>query len=665
MLRGIRVITRQRHLCETFHLNKLNLNQYVNCRQSKPFSTFQRDPLELPSYSDENYITSEEDSLPILDERVRDFSDFRFNETFISTCTDIHDVKEGGYIDVDREEIERLLPEGLAGEVVEEWEFSERPSWMIRDHAKLLCRILEQYEEQKQKSRGFNDFKITPSSLSTAIYLPGVTDRPEWSESNLKVFYHGFEIGKKINEISPLNNLINVDNESLKVVRGEGSQVQDVMNAFKEEGRKLPERILLTGPRGVGKSVAINQMVLHARRRGWLCLFVPKGWDQVQSGWYIEPVIKEKKEINNMDINSEITEKIIPSDNTEEKKNEEVIHTLYDNPFMSSHVLRGFWLAHEDILKTIPMKNIQNLEKYQDFVEKFKEEFVRTKAFPGREDFSFMQIRELIEAEDWFGDEDEDDAPVLDSFDFDENFQVKTLEELVRMGVAFRDFAGPIFMDLVTELRELDLPDHPVLIAVDQYNTWDVPSVYQFRNRPVLGTELCVPNALFFISKKKADSESYSLKNGLCVGATSMKHTEGKKNTYNDFMSSIPLVIKVPSYNQVEMMSAVSFYTEQGIIEGGMSTQDILTFRTIQGSNPRLFRTQAVPYFFPLAVSKLDPEVLNNMQMTDSGIEDNTVYAEVEDPDEVELKAVEARMAKKGGSPQRKDVKKKDVKKKK
>eukprot|EP00596_Hydrurales_sp_CCMP1899_P002325 CAMPEP_0119034958 /NCGR_PEP_ID=MMETSP1177-20130426/1961_1 /TAXON_ID=2985 /ORGANISM="Ochromonas sp, Strain CCMP1899" /LENGTH=279 /DNA_ID=CAMNT_0006992801 /DNA_START=1315 /DNA_END=2154 /DNA_ORIENTATION=+ len=264
-----------------------------------------------------------------------------------------------------------------------------------------------------------------------------------------------------------------------------------------------------------------------------------------------------------------------------------------------------------------------------------------------------MQVRELIEAEDWFGDEDEEDAPVLDSFEFDEHFQVKTLEELVRMGVAFRDFAGPIFMDLVTELKELDLPDHPVLIAVDQYNTWDAPSVYQYKNRPVLGKELCVPNALFFISKKKAESETYALKNGLCVGATSMRHTEGKKNTYNEYMQSIPLVIRVPSYTQVEMMAAVSFYTEQGRIEAGMSTQDILTFRTIQGSNPRLFRTQAIPYFFPLAVSKLDPDVINNMQFSDDGVVDNAQYEEFEDPEEAEMKAIEAKIAKKGGSPQR------------
>jgi hypothetical protein len=126
MLRSIRIITRQRHLCESFHLNELNLSQYIGCSQSKSFSSFRGDPLELPTYSDENYVTSEEDSLPILSERVRDFSDFRFNETFSSTCTDIHDVKEGGYVDVEREEIDRMIPEGLAGEMEEEWDFSER-----------------------------------------------------------------------------------------------------------------------------------------------------------------------------------------------------------------------------------------------------------------------------------------------------------------------------------------------------------------------------------------------------------------------------------------------------------------------------------------------------------------------------------------------------------
>jgi hypothetical protein len=70
----------------------------------------------------------------------------------------------------------------------------------------------------------------------------------------------------------------------------------------------------------------------------------------VQSGWFIEPVIKEKKtDVKNIDVNSEkITEKIIPSttgepSNDSEVKEEEVIHTLYDNPFMSAAVLRGMY----------------------------------------------------------------------------------------------------------------------------------------------------------------------------------------------------------------------------------------------------------------------------------------------------------------------------------
>lgn len=36
------------------------------------------------------------------------------------------------------------------------------------------------------------------------------------------------------------------------------------------------------GERGVGKSVVLNQAVYYARKKGWLCIFVPQGWEQVQ-----------------------------------------------------------------------------------------------------------------------------------------------------------------------------------------------------------------------------------------------------------------------------------------------------------------------------------------------------------------------------------------------
>ena len=52
------------------------------------------------------------------------------------------------------------------------------------------------------------------------------------------------------------------------------------------------------------------------------------------------------------------------------------------------------------------------------------------------------------------------------------------------MGVAFRDLSGQVVMDLVAELRALDVPGMPVLVVVDQYNTWEGPSAYHYKVRP-------------------------------------------------------------------------------------------------------------------------------------------------------------------------------------
>jgi hypothetical protein len=84
--------------------------------------------------------------------------------------------------------------------------------------------------------------------------------------------------------------------------------------------------------------------------------------------------------------------------------------------------------------------------------------------------------------------------------------------------VALRELSGSLFIDLVAELRALDNPSMPVLIAVDQYNTWEVPSAYAYNNQQLLGKQLCVPHALNFLSAKKAETAAWTMKNGVCIG---------------------------------------------------------------------------------------------------------------------------------------------------
>jgi hypothetical protein len=59
--------------------------------------------------------------------RVADFADIRFDEAFDAvSCQNIHDVGLGGYVEVSQGMLDRYLPEGLAGEMNEEFEMSER-----------------------------------------------------------------------------------------------------------------------------------------------------------------------------------------------------------------------------------------------------------------------------------------------------------------------------------------------------------------------------------------------------------------------------------------------------------------------------------------------------------------------------------------------------------
>ena len=84
--------------------------------------------------------------------------------------------------------------------------------------------------------------------------------------------------------------------------------------------------------------------------------------------------------------------------------------------------------------------------------------------------------------------------------------------------MAFRQLAGSLFIDLVNELREYDNPEMPVLVAVDQFNNWEVPSAFAYNGQRLAAKQLCVPHALNFLSTKKTGSDHWGLKNGMAIG---------------------------------------------------------------------------------------------------------------------------------------------------
>ena len=390
MLRFVAVVGGHRNRPRLLHLQRIQKLALaaVHNQQDAPFVSSL--PPTVPSSAPVSPPTHVLQDFMTLDQMK--FDD-KFNAT---TCTDFHDVKEGGYVDLDPKDVAKTIPEGLAGEMNDEFDFSSRSSWMVRDTAKLLIRILEEYESTK---KGVTKNDKLPCSYSSRIQLHGLTDRPEWSDAKMQLHYYGAELQYPTKTSSSsssgssrgigtepshsdselITNGNSNSNEDMVVVRGEGSVVESYMQSLLVDGRKLPTKIVLTGPRGVGKSASLNQLVYHARKRGWLCLFVPRGWDQVQSGWYIEPVQgggsssshSSGEKGNSTDDSSTPT---APTTNE---------NALFDNPFMSAEVLRGFWRAHKEQLKTIPISRLDDQTKYHSYLDKFRENWNRARSMPG------------------------------------------------------------------------------------------------------------------------------------------------------------------------------------------------------------------------------------------------------------------------------------------
>lgn len=310
---------------------------------------------------------------------------------------------------------------------------------------------------------------------------------------------------------------------------------------------------------------------------------------------------------------------------------------MFDNPVMTTEALRGFWMAHKEQLGQLPIQNINALQKYSVVMANFKESWHRALSLQGRSELGFIEMRAIIKGDDHYKDNDSKDAILLKKFDF-LNFAPKTLEDYVLLGVALPEVSGLVFGDLVMELRNVE--SFRVLFAVDQYNSWCVNSAFSYDYRPVLGNQIAVPNALNFLGNNRDDAKSWHVVNGLCIAATSFKHTEGSKVTFENKKHLIPLRIRVPAYNQTEYLSAMSHYVNVGAVDQTITAQDYMEYRIFCGSNPRLLRTESTPFFFPRNVwakrHEFRQEMLNSLSSGSAVDDENDDSDDDTDLDEEE-----------------------------
>jgi hypothetical protein len=612
--------------------NRFPVTNFCSVRFRTTYTPYAEDLLDLPE--EQEIIVAAPHRLK-LGQFAIDGSYHEENFSIKPSSSSLYEIAEGGYMEIDSEMVKKFFPEGLAGETADEFALSRKEAWMVRESSKLLCRIIDDFQPVKGKPDSPNSDNI--NSVESRISIPGLTDRNELHGSSHSLKYYGHELIEKkfVNSRSNSGEDVN-----LKVTSGIESFADKTLNAIKahiprhsvEKPKSgVPDKIMLTGTRGSGKSITLNQMVLHARQSDWLVMFIPDGWSHVQNGPYVDPALGYHLPPPDSDV---------PVTDTNSRP-------VFDNTFLSAQALRGFWRANKDKLAKLPISKRECLDKYQPLRAVFAEEWNRAKSVPGRENCAFIERRAIVQGGDLVFDEDEKDVDIIS--DFEEGFIPETLSDLIKFGVAFRDVAGSVFMDIVSELK--DVTDYPILIAVDQYNCWDssVATAFEYENEAIYGSDLCVTRALSLLTKFKAESIQQSLANGLFVCATSFRHTEGKKVDYETCAKSLPLVLKNPNYSQIEFLSAVSYYAGSRIYSPEWDLNEILSYRMNTASNPRLARVECVPFFFPKSVQKTSEKV-NFINGTIDGVsymggDEMDGKYELEDPEEEEMKAMQASFA--------------------
>jgi hypothetical protein len=241
--------------------------------------------------------------------------------------------------------------------------------------------------------------------------------------------------------------------------------------------------------------------------------------------------------------------------------------------------------------------NQDRIAKYLPFITSFKEEWKRAKLVHKKvQDNDFMTIRRIVQGRDNNADEDDLDKEFLLSLNL-ENYQLKTLKDLLTVGLIFYQCSGLVFKDLLDELKLVD--DVPVMVAVDSYNSWFGPSSFMYNDKVVHSNQLIVPSNLQIFNSKKTKTQNWKLKNGIVVTALSFKHPEDLNATVDRYASSLPLKIEVPHYSQLEYLAAFSFYMNYSMIEANFQYDDFILYRTYTNSNPYLMFRDMTYYFLP------------------------------------------------------------------
>ena len=132
-----------------------------------------------------------------------------------------------------------LLPEGLAGDMEREFEFSGKEEWMQRDVSLVVTGWIDSFKNAGKRGKN--------------VMVTGDGTGP-----HMNIYRYGANVMSDV-----VDSRLGVEAFSGKL---------DLIASDGLGGS--PDRVMLVGERGSGKSVVLNQAVLHARKMdGYVCLY--------------------------------------------------------------------------------------------------------------------------------------------------------------------------------------------------------------------------------------------------------------------------------------------------------------------------------------------------------------------------------------------------------
>ncbi|RLN58579.1 hypothetical protein BBJ28_00019266 [Nothophytophthora sp. Chile5] len=156
-----------------------------------------------------------------------------------------------------------------------------------------------------------------------------------------------------------------------------------------------------------------------------------------------------------------------------------------------------------------------------------------------------------------------------------------TLRDLVENGIRDEELACQAVCDLKEELAQVT--EFPVLIAIDNYNTWFQKTIFGFEGKEVKPDDISVIAALKDIGSK-GYKEEHKLKNGLFIAASTENFPV--KVHFKKVVDYRKVRASMRAYTPEELATVVSYYNQVSFLHDKPSDSEMAYFRLMTKALP-------------------------------------------------------------------------------